>query len=87
MGCSTGGREAMLMTQRYPLLFDGVVSGAPAMRTSYSGIGDRWVAVTLNEIAPKNEKGLPVTRDALSESDNKAVLDGLVNACDALDGA
>ena len=62
MGCSTGGREAMLMTQRYPLLFDGVVSGAPAMRTSYSGIGDRWVAVTLNEIAPKNEKGRYVVR-------------------------
>jgi feruloyl esterase len=40
-GCSTGGREAMLMTQRYPLYFDGVVSGAPAMRTSYSGKASR----------------------------------------------
>ena len=44
-GCSTGGREAMMMTQRYPRYFDGVVSGAPAMRTNFSGIGDRWVAV------------------------------------------
>ena len=35
-GCSTGGREAMLMTQRYPLLFDGVIAGAPAMRTGSS---------------------------------------------------
>jgi len=26
-GCSTGGREAMLMTQRYPTYFDGVISG------------------------------------------------------------
>src|SRR5215211_8163399 len=64
-GCSTGGREAMLMTQRYPLQFDGVVAGAPAMRTNVSGIGDRWVAATLNEIAPKNAEGQPVTRDAL----------------------
>src|SRR5215469_4746110 len=31
-GCSTGGREAMLMTQRYPTEFDGVISGDPAMR-------------------------------------------------------
>ena len=85
-GCSTGGREAMLMTQRYPTYFDGVIAGAPAMRTSYSGIGDRWVAVTLNEIAPKNAQGQPVTRDALSESDKKAVIDGIVNACDANDG-
>ena len=85
-GCSTGGREAMLMTQRYPRYFDGVVSGAPAMRTSFSGIGDRWVAATLNEIAPKNAQGQPVTRDALSDSDKKTVLDGLINACDAGDG-
>jgi len=85
-GCSTGGREAMMMTQRYPLHFDGVISGAPALRTAYSGIGDRWVAATLNEIAPKNAQGQPVTRDALSESDKKVVIDGLLNACDAGDG-
>ena len=85
-GCSTGGREAMLMAQRYPLYFDGVISGAPAMRTSFSGIGDQWVAVMLNQIAPKNAQGQPVTREALSESDKKTVIDGFVNACDALDG-
>src|SRR5438445_11906579 len=28
-GCSTGGSEAMLMTERYPSYFDGVVAGAP----------------------------------------------------------
>ena len=85
-GCSTGGREAMLMTERYPTSFDGVVAGAPAMRTNFSGIGDRWVAATLNEIAPKNAQGAPVTRDALSESDKQTVIDGILNACDALDG-
>jgi hypothetical protein len=85
-GCSTGGREAMLMAQRYPTYFDGVVSGAPAMRTGFSGIGDRWVAATLNEIAPKNAKGLPVTRDALSDAEKKTVIDGILNACDAADG-
>jgi len=85
-GCSTGGREAMMMTQRYALQFDGVVAGAPAMRTSMSGIGDRWVAATLNEIAPKNAQGQPVTRDALSESDKKVVISGIINACDAGDG-
>jgi len=76
----------MLMAERYPMYFDGIVAGAPAMRTNFSGIGDRWVAATLNEIAPKDEKGLPKTRDALSESDKKTVIDGLLNACDAADG-
>ena len=35
IGCSTGGREAMLMSQRYPSYFDGIVAGAPAMRTGF----------------------------------------------------
>ena len=43
-GCSNGGREAMLMAQRYPTYFDGIVAGAPAMRAGFSNIGDRWVA-------------------------------------------
>src|SRR5262245_49106689 len=33
-GCSTGGREGMVMTQRHPTFFDGVIVGAPAMRTN-----------------------------------------------------
>lgn len=85
-GCSTGGREAMLMAERYPTYFDGILAGAPAMRTNFSGIGDRWVAVTLNEIAPKDDKGLPVTRNALSDGDKKTVIEGLLQACDAADG-
>jgi feruloyl esterase len=73
-GCSTGGREGMLMVERHPTYFDGVVVGAPAMRTNFSGIGDEWVAVALNQ-APK-----------LSDSDKKTIIDGIVNQCDAADG-
>jgi feruloyl esterase len=76
----------MMMTQRYPAYFDGVVSGAPAMRTSLSGIGDQWVAVSLNQVAPKNAQGQPITRSALSDGDKKLVIDGFLNACDAGDG-
>jgi feruloyl esterase len=85
-GCSTGGREAMLMTQRYPRYFDGVIAGAPAMRTNFSGIGDEWVATMLNTVAPKNAQGVPQVRQALSDSDKKLVIDGALNACDANDG-
>ncbi len=73
-GCSTGGREGMLMAERHPLYFDGIVVGAPAMRTNFSGIGDEWVAVALNQ-APK-----------LSDGDKKTIIDGIVNQCDAADG-
>lgn len=86
MGCSTGGREAMLMSQRYPRFFDGIVAGAPAMRTSHSNLADKWVAVSLNRVAPKDELGRPQTSRALSDSDRKLVIDSLLKACDANDG-
>lgn len=85
-GCSTGGREAMLMVQRYPTYFDGVIAGAPAMRTAYSGIGDEWVATMLNTVAPKDASGKANPREALTDAQKKAVIDGVLNACDAGDG-
>jgi hypothetical protein len=86
-GCSTGGREGMLMAERHPLYFDGIVVGAPAMRTSFSGIGDEWVAVALNQVAPRDENGRPVTHLALSDVQKQAVIDGILSQCDASDGA
>ncbi|MFZ1988167.1 MAG: tannase/feruloyl esterase family alpha/beta hydrolase [Alphaproteobacteria bacterium] len=85
-GCSMGGREAMIAAQRYPLEFDGVISGAPAMRTAFSGIGDRWVSSVLTAIAPKDDKGKPIPDKALAESDKKLVISKLLEACDDLDG-
>src|SRR5262245_46748486 len=86
MGCSTGGREGMLMVQRYPTYFDGVIVGAPAMRTHLSGIGDEWVATMLNRPAPVDADGKPDTKRSLSDADRKAVIDGILASCDARDG-
>jgi feruloyl esterase len=86
MGCSTGGREGMLMTQRYPRYFDGVIVGAPAMRTNFSGIGDEWVATMLNRAAPAGADGKPDGRRALSDGDRRAVIDGVLASCDGRDG-
>ncbi len=86
VGCSTGGREAMMMSQRFPDEYDGIVAGAPAMRTNYSNLGLRWVTSALNAVAPKDAQGRPQTRLALSDGDRKLVIDGLLKACDALDG-
>lgn len=86
-GCSTGGREGMMMSQRYPGYFDGIVAAAPAMRASFSTLGDRYVTVQLNAIAPRDDKGKPITSRALSEGDRALVIKSLLQACDANDGA
>jgi feruloyl esterase len=86
VGCSTGGREAMLAAQRHPLEFDGVIAGAPNMRVYYSVLGVDWVSVQLNQVAPKGANGQPATREALSSAQKQAVIDGIRNACDAGDG-
>jgi feruloyl esterase len=85
-GCSTGGREAMLVTQRYPLYFDGVIAGDPAMRTGYSNLADAWITVQLNRVAPKDAAGKPDSSKALSEGDKKLVVNSILQQCDAADG-
>lgn len=86
MGCSTGGREAMIMSQRYPRLFDGIVAGAPAMRTSFSNLADKWVATSLSQAAPKDGQGKPIVTRALSAQDRSLVINALLKSCDANDG-
>lgn len=86
MGCSTGGREAMIMSQRYPRLFDGIVAGAPAMRTSFSNLADKWVMISLAKVAPKDEQGHPKVAEAFSAQDKTIVMEGLLKQCDAIDG-
>jgi feruloyl esterase len=86
VGCSTGGREAMLMAERYPSYFDGIVAGSPAMRTGFSGIGDRWVAITLNQIAPKDAAGKPIPAGIFSDAEKKTIINGIMNSCDEKDG-
>ncbi len=86
MGCSTGGREGMLMVQRHPTYFDGVIVGAPAMRTSASGIGDEWVATMLNRAAPVDASGKPDVRHLFTDGERKTIIDGVLAACDGRDG-
>jgi feruloyl esterase len=76
----------MLATQRYPLDFDGVISGDPAMRTGYSNLADAWITVALNQIAPKDDAGKPIVARALSDADKKLVVSSLLEQCDAADG-
>ena len=85
-GCSTGGRESMEAAERYPLMFDGIITGSPAMRTGNSNLALKWAAVAFNRIAPKDAAGKPVVGGAFTPDDRRAIIDGVLKACDDLDG-
>jgi hypothetical protein len=85
-GCSTGGREGMLAAQRYPELFDGIIVGAPAMRTGHSNLAIEYSQVMFNRAAPRDADGLPIPSRIFSDADRQTVLVGLLGQCDSLDG-
>ncbi|GGD60270.1 tannase/feruloyl esterase family alpha/beta hydrolase [Erythrobacter arachoides] len=81
-GCSTGGREGMLASQRYPELFDGIAIGAPAMRPGHSNLAIEHAQVLLNATQPAG-----VTEAARFSSGEIAAIDAeLTRQCDGADG-
>jgi feruloyl esterase len=86
-GCSGGGRQGMMFSQRFPDMFDGITAGAPAMRVSSGAtVGAMWNTLKLAAVAPKNDAGQPVLSRALSDRDLALVAKGINDACDAADG-
>lgn len=81
-GCSTGGREGMLASQRYPELFDGIVIGAPAMRPGRSNLAVEQAQVMLNALLPPGAAG-PAGFD---RTERNAITTQLARQCDAADG-
>jgi feruloyl esterase len=87
VGCSTGGREGMILSQRYPTVFNGIVSGDPAMRTGLSNLAiGKWFPVAYNQAAPKDASGKPLIEKFFTDGDRKLFMNALMNRCDAKDG-
>jgi feruloyl esterase len=75
-GCSTGGRQAVTASQRYPEDFDGIVAGAPASHTSTQAFGQIWFYQALADPA-----------SALSREKLTLLHNAVLEACDQRDGA
>lgn len=88
VGCSKGGQEGMVLAQRYPDLYDGIVAGAPGFSLPRAALAEVWDTQSFADVV--RAKGEAVTLSSLaasfSESDMALVRDAVLEACDADDG-
>lgn len=75
-GCSNGGREALIGAQRYPELFDGIISRAPA--SNYVAVVGAFQANMKATVLNSTLNFTPAKIRLLSSS--------VLAACDGLDG-
>jgi feruloyl esterase len=76
VGCSTGGEQALMESQRYPDDYDGIVGGAAAQNRTGVHESILW-NFAVNERTPASY---------LPEAARALLTHAVVNACDALDG-
>lgn len=86
IGCSNGGRQALMASQRLPREFDGIVAGDPAMSFSRLALGEVWNMQVIARIAPRDDAGRPIYAKAFSQSDLALVRQTVLDQCDGLDG-
>lgn len=75
-GCSTGGRQGLMLAQRYPWAFDGIIAGAPA------GVQPAYINIIWRTLANMSKDGRALIGNEQLPAINKAV----VAQCDKLDG-
>ena len=80
LGCSRGGGQAMMESQRYPNDFDGIVAGAPAF--NWPGLAAMAVAVAKALYPnPAHLESTVITKESLEK-----LQAGILEQCDAQDG-
>ena len=102
VGCSTGGRQGMVMSQKFPSFFDGIVAGDPVYNQEAIGMSEtNGVEAILNvylsnpALTPPGPTMIaqaapqpagPHLYPAFPISDQGLFETALLQACDALDG-
>jgi pimeloyl-ACP methyl ester carboxylesterase len=86
VGCSNGGRQAMMAAERLPLQFDGIVAGDPSFRLTRTNVDEAWNEIVLARIAPRDSSGRPIISQAFSPADLQLVSSAVLKQCDARDG-
>jgi pimeloyl-ACP methyl ester carboxylesterase len=81
-GCSTGGRQGLMMAQRFPDDYDAILAGAPAIHWDRFQAAQIWAQVVMRqELAAGGVPGAPMLSAKLNLATQRAVA-----TCDAADG-
>ena len=90
VGCSEGGREGMMMSQRFPDHFDGILALAPGLNIPNAMAGAAWDTRTLAALAKADghvdAAGVPLINKTFTDGDLELTATAILGACDALDG-
>ena len=101
VGCSTGGRQGMTMSEAFPQYFDGIVAGDPVYDLQSIQLGAIWGLQNITNVYETASPALPplatvpgpapeaaesILYPAFPTSDQALFETALLQACDALDG-
>ncbi len=90
VGCSEGGREAMMMSQRFPTYFDGILACSPGFKLAKAALfGHSADVQALAEVAKSSgvfdRFGQPLLNKTFTDEDLDLASQAILSACDALD--
>jgi len=74
-GCSQGGRQGLMLAQRYPTAYDGIVAGAPAINWNHLFFQTSWPQVLMS-----------ITNQFPTKCELDAITSAVIAHCDPLDG-
>jgi feruloyl esterase len=100
VGCSTGGRQGMVMSQNFPVFFDGIIAGDPVYDQEAIGLSETNGVEAILNVYNKNPSLPPITYvpqhapqppgpilyPAFPVADQALLETALLQTCDALDG-
>ena len=100
VGCSTGGRQAMVMSQNFPSFFDGIIAGDPVYDLQAISLSETYGMQQILNVynstpslpplalvaQPAPQPAAPILFPAFPVADQALLETALLQACDALDG-
>jgi hypothetical protein len=90
-GCSEGGREGMMLSQRFPADFDGILACSPGFNLPRAAVAEAWDSQAFADVARAGNlldaNNQPYLNKTFTDQDLQLVSDAVLAACDALDGA